>query len=195
MPAAESGGRAAIRLPVPPVPPWRTALTAALQRGSKAPEARYVQLATVDAGSGLPRNRSVVFRGFGPASELLVLTDARSRKMTELRTQPGAEVCWYLAATREQFRLRVHCQPHGSDASGDWGRLRHDLWQARGARGQAEWLGAVPAEALTTAVDDFVLLACTVQHAEHLQLRTDPHTETVWRLSDQGWVTQVLRGG
>ena len=176
------------------VPPWRTALSAALQRGSKAPEARYVQLATVD-GHGLPRNRTVVFRGFGPASQLLVLTDARSQKVGELTAQPRAEVCWYLAATREQFRLRSHCTLHGAGATGDWAQLRTELWQARGARGQAEWLGTVPAEALREAVDDFVLLVCDVQHAEHLQLRTDPHTETVWSRMGDAWTTQILRGG
>ena len=153
-----------------------------------------MQLATVDA-LGCPRNRSVVFRGFGPTSELLVLTDARSRKMAELQAQSTAEICWYLAATREQFRLQVRCALHGAGAQGVWASLRTELWQARGARGQAEWLGAVPASALAEAVDDFVLLVCEVQQAEHLQLRTDPHTEVVWQRAGAGWNTAVLRGG
>ena len=161
-------------------------LTAALQRGRTKPETRYLQLATLGL-DGRVRNRSVVFRGFGPESELLVLTDARSRKCSELAADPRAEVCWYLPVTREQFRLEVEVDRFAAGAPPAWAKLRQDLWEARGAQGQAEWLGAIPAAPVPLAVEAFVLLACRVSTVDHLELRPRPQQHSRYRRCDQGW--------
>lgn len=172
-------------MPVP-LPPWRAVLTAALQRHRTQPISRYLQLATVDDG-GRPHNRTVVFRGFGPASEVLVLTDARSGKVAHLQRNPAAEACWYFAGTREQFRLTLHIALHDASATGAWAVLRRDLWQARKAAGQAEWLGFVPDAPLAEPVDAFVLLAGTVQVVDHLSLRPSPHEQVRYALTADGW--------
>ena len=166
-------------------------LTAALQRGRTKPETRYLQLATLGL-DGRVRNRSVVFRGFGPDSELLVLTDARSAKVDELAADPRAEVCWYLPVTREQFRLEVEVDCFAEGAPPAWAQLRQDLWEARGATGQAEWLGAIPDAPVPLAVDVFVLLACRVSAADHLELRPKPQQHSRYRLLDERWEFTAL---
>ena len=173
------------------LPPWRTALTAALQRGRTKHETRYLQLATLGL-DGRARNRSVVFRGFGPASEVLILTDARSTKIAELAREPQAEICWYLPVTREQFRLEVTVGCHGADAADGWAALRQQLWEARGARGQADWLGAVPDAPVALAVPEFVLLACTVSAVDHLELRPTPQEHRRYLRSVAGWTISTV---
>jgi pyridoxamine 5'-phosphate oxidase len=167
----------------PRLPPWRAPLTAALHRGRSAPESRYLQLATVSR-DGRARNRTVVFRGFGPASEILIFTDRRSAKFEEITHDPRAELCWYLPKTREQFRLLLRCELWGEQTGGSWATLRERAWQDRGARGQAEWLGAIPDAPVPVAPPEFILLSGTVVAAELLELRPDPQRRTRWRVAD-----------
>ena len=57
--------------------------------------ARWLQLATV-AADGTPRVRTLVFRGWGAASHLDLLTDGRSAKLAELQANPAVELAWLL---------------------------------------------------------------------------------------------------
>jgi pyridoxamine 5'-phosphate oxidase len=89
------------------LPPWRSLIARALHRNRSLPNARYVQLATVDRDLR-PRNRSLVFRGWlEPGSQVKFVSDIRSTKAINLLadTSPYAEACWYFPKTREQFRL------------------------------------------------------------------------------------------
>jgi hypothetical protein len=130
----------------------------------------------------------VVFRGFGPHSEILVFTDLRSAKCIELARQPRAEICWYLPKTREQFRLNLHIVQHGADAVGTWATLRERSWHERGAHGQAEWLGAMPDSPLPEPVREFILIAGRVDGVEHLELRQTPQRRTRYcRADDDVW--------
>ena len=71
-----------------PLPPWRALLRGAREREGRAPQARWLQLATV-AADGSPRVRTLVFRGWvGPAS-LDLLSDTRSAKAAQLARQPA----------------------------------------------------------------------------------------------------------
>jgi PPOX class probable FMN-dependent enzyme len=85
--------------------PWRSVLAHTLHAHRHQPEARYLQLATVDQQQR-PTNRTVVFRGFWEQTNWLkFITDTRSQKYTHLQQQPWAEACWYFPKTREQFRI------------------------------------------------------------------------------------------
>lgn len=185
--------------PAPPrtepelLPPWRPALDAALQRGDGVAASRYLQLATL-GGDGRPRNRTVVFRGFGPDSTLLVLSDTRSRKAGELAHCAQAALAWYFPVTREQFRLEVVISLHGADSTPPWSTLRQQLWAERGARGQAEWLDRIPSQALPTPVEAFLLLVCRAHRVEHLELDCAPHRETRHEATPAGWLSERLRG-
>jgi hypothetical protein len=159
---------------------------AALAGGSSLRETAYLQLATVDR-NGLPRNRTLVFRGFGPDSEILLLTDRRSAKHGELQALPRAELAWYFPATREQFRLTVAVALHGSETAAPWCGVRQHFWEARGAQGQSDWLEAVPAAPLPQPVDAFILMACEVEAADHLSLRPTPQEHWFHRLNGGEW--------
>ena len=91
--------------PADALPPWRPLLRAAREREGRAPQARWLQLATV-AADGSPRVRTLVFRGWAAAAQLDLLSDGRSAKATELAHQPAVELCWLLPRARCQFRLR-----------------------------------------------------------------------------------------
>ena len=71
--------------------------------------ARWLQLATV-AADGTPRVRTLVFRGWGAASHLDLLTDGRSAKLAELQANPAVELAWLLPKARAQYRLRGQAQ-------------------------------------------------------------------------------------
>ncbi len=86
--------------------PWRTYLEKALHKNRSQTFSRYFQLATVN-NQGYPTNRTVVFRGFlTDSNSLKIITDIRSEKFAHLQNNPQAEICWYFAKTREQFRIR-----------------------------------------------------------------------------------------
>ncbi len=89
------------------LPPWRSSVARALHRNRSLPNARYVQLATIDRDHR-PKNRTVVFRGWlEPQSQLKFVVDIRSQKALNLLSGSSswAEICWYFPKTREQFRV------------------------------------------------------------------------------------------
>lgn len=172
-------------------PPWRAPLALALTQGAQVRETHYLQLATVDA-EGQPRNRTVVFRGFGPDSEVLLLTDRRSAKWGEMRREPRGELAWYLPVTREQFRLTVQLTALGDGCSEPWAGIRQQLWDERGPQGQGDWLDAVPQAALPAPVADFILLVCQVVAADHLDLRPARQRQQRYRRCGQDWRSESL---
>ena len=87
------------------LPAWRPLLSAVRKREGRAPDGRWLQLASI-ALDGSPRVRTVVFRDWSSADELDLLTDARSEKCMEIERTPQVELCWLFRKAREQFRLR-----------------------------------------------------------------------------------------
>ena len=110
---------------------WRPSLVLALYQNRNAPNARFVQLATVRA-DGRPANRSLVFRGFLHEShQLTFVTDTRARKTGELAASPRAEICWYFPVTHEQFRIGGTITLVGDDTSeATLAAARRDAWRA-----------------------------------------------------------------
>ncbi|MEB3331956.1 MAG: pyridoxamine 5'-phosphate oxidase family protein [Synechococcaceae cyanobacterium] len=183
------------------MPPWRPLLRAARQReGKRAPQARWLQLATV-ASDGTPRVRTLVFRGWAGAAALDLLTDGRSVKPAELADQPAVELCWLLPRARSQFRLRGSLQSLPPELA-QQERERH--WRQLSPAGRALWgwpapgaplqrQAAFPAE-LPDAVPmplHFLLLRIALSQVELLELRDHPHRRRRWRL-DAGWHEQEL---
>jgi pyridoxamine 5'-phosphate oxidase len=125
-----------------PLAPWRTALTKAIHSNRKLPSARYPQLATLGL-DGRPANRTVVFRGFfANTNDLQFITDARSTKADQIAHQPAAELCWYFAQTREQFRIAGDLYLVGANhPHPDLQASRVQLWQqlSDAARLQFTW--------------------------------------------------------
>lgn len=91
-------------------PAWFSRFEACLAANASERSSAWVQLASVRA-DGRPAVRTLVFRGVerGPSPScsplLSFATDARSDKVGQLRSREAVQACWYLAATREQWRV------------------------------------------------------------------------------------------
>jgi pyridoxamine 5'-phosphate oxidase len=127
-----------------PLPPWRALLRGAREREGRAPQARWLQLASVAADS-TPRVRTLVFRGWAGPAALDLLTDARSAKPAELALQAAVELCWLIPKARSQFRLRGKLQALPTELEIQE-RERH--WQALTPGGPAVWSWPSPGEPL-----------------------------------------------
>ncbi|MFN9694246.1 MAG: pyridoxamine 5'-phosphate oxidase family protein [Synechococcaceae cyanobacterium] len=182
------------------LPPWRPLLRGAREREGRAPQARWLQLASV-AADGSPRVRTLVFRGWAGPAALDLLSDARSAKLAELERQPAVELCWLLPKARSQFRLRGQWQ-HLPAALEQRERQRH--WQALTPSGRAVWGWPAPGEPLDPQAafakelpDDaplpawFLLLRLALERVELLELRGHPHRRRLWRL-ETGWREEAL---
>lgn len=122
--------------------PWREPLARALHRNRALAYSRYFQLATVRP-DGRPANRTVVFRGFRPGSDdLMLISDRRSQKNQQIGLNAGGEVCWYFPKTREQFRItgRLSCIDNATESAASQA-LRMQIWNSisRKAKDQFHW--------------------------------------------------------
>jgi pyridoxamine 5'-phosphate oxidase len=190
-----------------PLPPWRALLRGARQREVRSPQARWLQLATV-AADGTPRVRTLVFRGWGGAASLDLLTDGRSAKAEELRRQPAVELCWLLPRARCQFRLRGAVEPLPMPSSPpeqeQQQRALQQHWLQLTPAGRALWAWPPPGEPLDPEAvfadalppesprpAHFQLLRCRLEQVELLELAGVPHRRCRWRRS-HGWQEEQL---
>ena len=179
--------------------PWRSTIARALHRNRSLPNARYLQLATIRP-NGYPANRTVVFRGFGPANQLQIVTDARSEKFAQISHHPYGEACWYFPKTREQFRLLGSLVLIQLGGLTEAQTLRQHAWQALsdGARSQFMWpdpgapratQGFAPAPPdPTKPPDHFCLVLLEPMQVDHLELRGEPQNRWFYRWeAATGW--------
>jgi pyridoxamine 5'-phosphate oxidase len=188
------------------LPPWRSIISGSLHRNRSLPASRYLQLATVDQ-RGRPANRTVVFRGWrDPESQLQFVTDGRSalrasagtNKAAELAQNPWAEVCWYFAKTREQFRIAGKLQLIDAQST-DCQPERQAAWNKLSAAGKVQFYWPLPG-AVRTEVEfgepeltlkpatDFCLLLLSPVMVDRLELRGNPQTRSRYcLLADQQW--------
>jgi len=183
-----------------PFPPWRALLRGAREREGRAPQARWLQLASV-AADGTPRVRTLVFRGWAGAASLDLLTDGRSAKPAELTLQPATELCWLLPRARAQFRLRGQLEELPAELELQE-RQRH--WQALTPGGRALWGWPSPGEPFSTEApfpselpaeaplpEHFQLLRIGLSQVELLELTGHPHRRRRWR-SETQWSEESL---
>jgi PPOX class probable FMN-dependent enzyme len=187
--------------------PWRSPLAHALHRNRSQPEARFLQLATLQP-NGYPANRTVVFRGFlDDTDQLKFVTDARSEKAEQIEQNPQGEACWYFVKTREQFRLAgVLTLVRGEHPDIELQQARKAAWQelSEAARLQFTWPtpGQPRAEAAAFAsqppdaidpLPHFCLLLLEPEQVDHLELRGDPQNRYLYsRDHNQDWSTQSI---
>ena len=186
--------------PSEPLPPWRPLLRGAREREGRAPQARWLQLASV-AADGTPRVRTLVFRGWGGPASLDLLSDGRSAKAAELAQQPAVELCWLLPRARCQFRLRGQCQSLPPELERQE-RQRH--WQALTPGGRALWGWPSPGQPLQPEApfpaelpdqaplpEHLLLLRIALAQVEQLELLGHPHRRRRWR-RETGWSEERL---
>ncbi|MCC5637570.1 pyridoxamine 5'-phosphate oxidase family protein [Nostoc sp. CHAB 5844] len=181
--------------------PWRGAIARALHRNRSLIYARYLQLATVRADHR-PANRTVVFRDFlQDTNQLKFITDTRSDKIDQIKTQPWAEACWYFPNTREQFRISGRLTLVDSKDS-VLQSARLTTWQqlSDAARLQFAWPhpgkprdvapGAFtpPAPDPVQPVSNFCLLLLDPMQVDHLELQGEPQNRSIYQLDEnQEW--------
>ena len=123
---------------------WRQRLQRSLHVSRSKPESRYIQLATVDA-QGKVQNRTVVFRGLADIGAILYfVTDKASDKFRALTQHAQAEIAWYFAKTREQYRLSVQCELLTHDVSEADLAVRRDYWQRLSHAAKQQFLDDAP---------------------------------------------------
>jgi len=186
--------------------PWRGAIAHALHRNRSLIYARYLQLATVRADHR-PANRTVVFRDFlKDTNQLKFITDIRSDKIDQIKTQPWAEACWYFPNTREQFRIAGRLSLVDSDDSllqsvrlatwqqlSDTARLQF-AWPHPGKpRDEAPEAFTPPAPDPLQPVSNFCLLLLDPVQVDHLELRGEPQNRSIYQLDEhQQWFCQEV---
>jgi len=197
----------------PGSPRWLNALHSSLAANT-APQDRFVQLGTVTV-DGRPAVRTVVFRGFmgeqkdwgeaGAACETLsFITDARSDKMKQGRE---AEVCWYFAPSREQYRLRgVLDYIEAYAGTGKREADRKSMWKKISPAARKQFLWPNPGEergdtdemkdkedfdevdvSETEPPDTFVLVLLRPERVDHLQIKGFPQRRAVYQRSGDAW--------
>lgn len=188
--------------------PWRSPLARAIYQNKSLPYSRYFQLATVTQ-TGIPCNRTVVFRGFlEDTNQLQVITDRRSAKINQLQNQPWTEICWYFTKTREQFRLTGKISiVSAKETNIKLVKARQRCWQklSDAARKQFAWTN--PGEPLlekypnladkstsqNEPITNFYLLLINPQKVDHLQLKAENHLRRIYTLNEnQTWTMQPV---
>ena len=108
------------------------------------------QLATIDAHSGVPRVRTLVFRGLEGEERPMILatTDIRSGKVQDMAQKADVEACWWVEGRQEQFRMTGRGWVVGPDARThvdvpglalDWDKKRREMFNSMSARMRASW--------------------------------------------------------
>ena len=188
--------------------PWRSPIQSAIHRNRSKPYSRYFQLATVNS-QGLPRNRTVVFRGFldDDLNRLKIITDLRSAKIQDIEHQAIAEVCWYFTKTREQFRITGELYlVTAAETDADLQQARQTTWHNLSDPARSQFAWPHPAETAADAsafeveppdkqnpLENFCLLLLTPNRIDHLQLKGDPQQRHLYNLQpDLSWNTQAV---
>lgn len=187
--------------------PWRSPLAHALHRNRALVNARYLQLATVRA-DGRPANRTVVFRGFrDDSNDLLLVTDQRSEKITQIAQQPWGEICWYFPKTREQFRLAGALLVVTTETSTpELQPFRASVWRSLSDNARLQFAWPQPGVARSTPDPDFnpplpdpevplptfCLLLLQPVWVDHLELRGQPQNRQQYHCTGQDWVSQAV---
>ena len=178
--------------------PWR----AEIERlySPDEPTTGFMQLATVSA-EGRPANRTVVFRGFPPNSDVLTfVTDARSQKVSQISAYPCCEICWYFIEPRVQFRIsgRVQIVDESErdetlqgQRQGAWAELsaatkeQFDWPEPRSPKAQHKDFEGLTADARRPP-ESFCLCLLHVDYVDRLDVSARPHRRTLFWRDDSG---------
>ena len=180
---------------------WHERLKKSISKNKRDAHNRYFQLATI-AADGTPRVRMVVFRGFSDDGlSPLIITDTRSRKISELTLCPSVEISWYFTHTREQYRLRCDSKIYtASDDLQNSIHKRERIWSALSEAAKAQFFWKTPGvpegtgdapSVIETPPDTFAVIIFEPRFADHLVLAKQ-QTRTRSVLGDAGWSEQAL---
>ncbi|XP_021893060.1 pyridoxine/pyridoxamine 5'-phosphate oxidase 2 isoform X2 [Carica papaya] len=190
--------------------PWKQLLLDAIESNSSFKHSSYFQLATIGS-NGRPSNRTVVFRGFEESSEKIKInTDARTRKIEELKKCPFAEICWYFTDSWEQFRISGRIDViDGSNPDSMKLQQREKSWFASSMKSRLQYLGASPGlpniseqqtqelflDPSTGPVASFCLLVLDPDQVDYLNLKSEQRlafTSTLNVSGEKFWTSEKI---
>ncbi|RDX94282.1 Pyridoxine/pyridoxamine 5'-phosphate oxidase 2 [Mucuna pruriens] len=167
---------------------WKQLVLNALESNSHLNHSSFMQLATIGTNR-TPSNRTVVFRGFQDNTDnIQINTDARTRKIEELKLCPSAEICWYFTDSWEQFRINGTVDIiDGSNPDPLKLQQRENSWFASSLRSRSQYLCPNPGlprlneeaqpeislDPSTGPVDAFCLLILEPNLVDYLNLKSN----------------------
>lgn len=156
---------------------------------------RYVVLGTINVDGG-PSQRTVVFRGFTGVNDLLIHTDSRSEKISEIKDNPKISLLFYNDKKKLQLRISGKAMIHEDD------ELYRKEWNETGIKSKHSYTSErAPGEALddpedayewNTTSEHFTVLRINVNEAEFLQLDGKRHLRSRRIYSEEGIKDQWL---
>lgn len=185
------------------IPTWRSLLDKSLYKCKHQPESRYFQLATQRLDGSLA-NRTVVFRGYGSDNNLLLFTDMRSKKWSEIRKKPKVAICWYLSETREQYRIDgkgefLNSAEFNQQIEYSWQSLSNIaksqfLWGEPGSKRNSSNSLRISANMIPDKPPEhFCLLSIRVDKVDYLNLKGDPQHRVLHTKNTRGhWTATEL---
>ncbi len=168
-------------------------LTHELRRGaldSKHPF-RYVNLGSI--GKGYPEVRTVVLRKVDQELNFYIFTDARTEKVTEIKSDKSVSLHFYHPKKRVQIRIQAKVEIHRND------NLALELWQRIQGDAQKAYNSTLsPGEEIsepeegwdwpeTMESSHFAVLRIIPQKIEALQLDGLNHLRIEFRKVVDGW--------
>jgi hypothetical protein len=161
-------------------------------------------LATVNAvRSGSQADaRSVVVRDLLEDGTLIITSDARSEKNSQLRSNPSATLVFWLPTLRWQCIVRADATIFGPDASD---AMRLQQWQKLSDATRAMFTWPVPGEVFDPSIgfsrkvgandnppESFEVLMLNPLAVETLDVWEHPHRRVMWDKAGGGWMSRVV---
>ncbi|XP_027906532.1 pyridoxine/pyridoxamine 5'-phosphate oxidase 2 [Vigna unguiculata] len=187
---------------------WKQLLLNALESNAHLKHSSFMQLATIGT-NGTPSNRTVVFRGFQDNTDnIQINTDARTRKIEELKLCPSAEICWYFTDSWEQFRINGNVDIiDGSNAEPLKLEQRENSWFASSLRSRSQYLCPNPElpclheqaqpdislDPSTGPIDAFCLLILEPHQVDYLNLKSNQRLtfkSSVSAAAEKSWTVE-----
>ena len=172
------------------IPIWRHELKSARQKEGKSPLNRWIQLSTVTSNNE-PRIRTVVFRGWGKDSSMLIFTDSRSDKIEHLKNNSNAEVLWLFLRSKSQFRFKGKMKEIEGSTK---------YWDSLSERSKSTWFWQHPGKKIDINIQpsqlipnnlikpgNFLVLEFEIYSVDLLQLVKPIHKRYIWNKRNS-WV-------
>ena len=176
-------------------PPWIKRIELALTKEKDSQRSRWIQLATISLDNK-PRVRTVVFRGWNKQSQMEILSDTRSEKVSEIAQNPNIEICWMFPRSKSQFRIRGKAIfDQGVRANSFWLKLSPEVrslwaWPAPGKQLKDDSFSLKETPDGVAMPTNFLLIKINIHQTEELQLNEYPHRRTTWS-KNNNWIEEL----
>ena len=169
------------------LPLWRQRLKASQSKEGKLASNRWIQLANVSKNNQ-PRVRTVVFRGWLDNSTMLIYTDKRSQKYSDLGDNNNIEVLWLFFKTKSQYRFKG--QVYELEENDKY-------WDNLFDRSKDQWFWPYPGKKIDkkqtispvsntlSKPSNFSVLKIKIDEVDLLKLEQPFHKRYIWKRADE----------